>query len=63
MVNEEPYKEIKVVKNLFFEPMKQQEQYCINQRNYELEKAQGAQQHTSNLSPHDKSKYYLEHRI
>ncbi|VXA56029.1 conserved hypothetical protein [Acinetobacter proteolyticus] len=43
--------------------MKQQEQYCINQRNYELEKAHGAQQHTSNLSPHDKSKYYLEHRI
>lgn len=43
--------------------MKQQEQYFINQRNYELEKAHWAQQDTSNLSPHEKSKYYLEHRI
>lgn len=42
--------------------MRQQVQERINQRNYELEQAHVAQQHTSNMSAHDKSQYYLEHR-
>ena len=46
----------------YFESMKQQEQDLINQRNYDLAQAHETQQHTSNMSPHDKSQYYLEHR-
>ncbi|MCH7389692.1 hypothetical protein [Acinetobacter dispersus] len=61
--NEEHHKEIQSGEQFdFFESMKQQEQDRINQRNYELEQAQVAQQHTSNMSPHDRSQYYLEHR-
>ncbi|CAM4167125.1 hypothetical protein F901_02663 [Acinetobacter dispersus] len=61
--NEEPHKKIESSEQFdFFESMKQQEQDRINQRNYELEQAQVAQQHTSNMSSHDRSQYYLEHR-
>jgi hypothetical protein len=62
--NEAPHKEIANSSEQFdfFESMKQQEQDRINQRNYELEQAHVAEQHTSNMSPHDKSQYYLEHR-
>ncbi|ENX34067.1 hypothetical protein F889_02731 [Acinetobacter colistiniresistens] len=46
----------------FFESFKQQEQDRINQRNYDLEKQHEIQANTSNMSPHDKSQYLLEHR-
>ncbi|MCU4582272.1 hypothetical protein KTJ32_14850 [Acinetobacter gyllenbergii] len=61
--NKEPHHEIESSEQFdFFESMKQQEQDLINQRNYDLEQAHQTQQHTSNMSPHDKSQYYLEHR-
>ncbi|MGR0306159.1 hypothetical protein [Acinetobacter beijerinckii] len=46
----------------FFESYRQQENDRINQSNYDLEKQQQIQSNTSNMSPHDKSQYYLEHR-
>nr|WP_216077031.1 hypothetical protein [Acinetobacter sp. Ac_3412] len=61
--NDESHKEVKSSEQFdFFESMKQQEQDRVNQRNYELEQAHVVQQHTSNMSPHDRSQYYLEHR-
>ncbi|USA54690.1 hypothetical protein NDN13_05755 [Acinetobacter sp. C32I] len=62
--NEQPHKEFDNSSEQFdfFESMKQQEQDRINQRNYDLAQAHETQQHTSNMSPHDRSQYYLEHR-
>ncbi|WP_335951069.1 hypothetical protein [Acinetobacter beijerinckii] len=46
----------------FFESYRQQENDRINQSNYDLEKQKQIQSNTSNMSPHDKSQYYLKHR-
>ncbi|ENW80966.1 hypothetical protein F909_02256 [Acinetobacter sp. ANC 3929] len=61
--NDEPHYEIESGEQVdFFESFKQQEQDRINQRNYDLAQQQQIQSNTSNMSPHDKSQYLLEHR-
>ncbi|ENX41160.1 hypothetical protein [Acinetobacter sp. NIPH 2100] len=61
--NDAPHYEIESSEQVdFFESLKQQEQDRINQRNYDLEQQQQIQSNTSNMSPHDKSQYFLEHR-
>ncbi|MCH7313325.1 hypothetical protein [Acinetobacter sp. ANC 3882] len=61
--NDAPHYEIESSEQVdFFESFKQQEQDRINQRNYDLEQQQQIQANTSNMSPHDKSQYFLEHR-
>ncbi|WP_038343993.1 hypothetical protein [Acinetobacter sp. A47] len=46
----------------FFESWKQQEQDRINQDRQDLESWHEIQSQTSNMSPHDRAQYYLEHR-
>lgn len=61
--NDEPHYELESGEHFdFFESYKQQEQNLIDQRNYDLEKQQQIQSSTSNMSPHDKAQYFLEHR-
>lgn len=61
--NDESHYELESSEHVdFFESYKQQEQNLIDQRNHVLEKHQQIQSSTSNMSPHDKAQYYLEHR-
>lgn len=59
--NDEPHYQIENQVD-FFESLKQQEQDRISQRTQDLENSNEIQSITSNMSPHDRAQYYLEHR-
>lgn len=62
--NDEPHYELESSEHVdFFKSYKQQEQNLTNRRNHAVEKHQQIHSSTSNMSPHDKAQYYLEHRL
>lgn len=61
--NDEPQYQMESSEQVdFFESLKQQEQDRLSQRTQDLESLNELQSITSNMSPHDRAQYYLEHR-